>query len=57
MIDETEICSRVDWAAALLDTKHTEDVIITVSREKIAKEILRLRAENQRLREGQARGL
>jgi len=38
--------SRVDWAAALLDTEHTDDMIITVSREKIAREILKLRAEN-----------
>jgi hypothetical protein len=36
----------VDWAAALLDTEHTDDMIITVSREKIAREILKLRAEN-----------
>jgi hypothetical protein len=36
----------VDWAAALLDMEHTDDMIITVSREKIAREILKLRAEN-----------
>ena len=43
--------SKVDWAAALLDIEGTDNMIITVSREKIAREILRLRAENQRYRE------
>ena len=48
---ETSGGSKVDWAAALLDTENTDNMIITVSREKIAREILRLRAENQRFRE------
>jgi hypothetical protein len=48
---ETSSGSKVDWAAALLDIENTDNMIITVSREKIAREILRLRAENQRCRE------
>lgn len=46
MTNET---SKVDWAQLLLDD-HTDDMIITVSREKIAHEIIRLRNENQQLR-------
>ena len=34
--------SNVDWARVLLD-QNTDDMIITVSREKIAHEIIRLR--------------
>ena len=45
----SEETSNVDWAQVLLDSS-TDDMIITVSREKIAHEIIRLRTENQRLR-------
>lgn len=38
----TDETSRVDWAQVLLDSA-TDDMIITVSREKIAHEILKLR--------------
>ena len=41
--------SKVDWARLLLD-RHTDDMIITVSREKIAHEIIRLRNENKTLK-------
>lgn len=41
--------SKVDWARLLLD-QHTDDMIITVSREKIAHEIIRLRNENKTLK-------
>ena len=47
----TEESSKVDWARLLLD-ESTDDVIITVSREKIAHEIIKLRSENQRLKQG-----
>ena len=36
--------SKVDWARLLLD-KDTDDMIITVSREKIASELIQLRAQ------------
>ena len=45
----TNETSKVDWAQLLLDDQ-TDDMIITVSREKIAHEIIRLRNENQQLR-------
>ena len=45
----TNETSKVDWAQLLLDDQ-TDDMIITVSREKIAHEIIRLRNENQHLR-------
>ena len=41
--------SNVDWARILLD-QSTDDMIINVSREKIAHEIIRLRSENAKLR-------
>ena len=41
--DQTEL---VDWAQLLLD-EGTDDMIIQVSREKIAHEIIRLRNENK----------
>ena len=41
----TNETSKVDWAQLLLDDQ-TDDMIITVSREKIAHEIIRLRNEN-----------
>lgn len=44
-----ETSSRVDWARLLLDLDNTDDMIITVSREKIAHDLLRLRAENAKL--------
>ena len=47
----TNETSKVDWAQLLLDDQ-TDDMIITVSREKIAHEIIRLRNENQQLRNG-----
>ena len=42
--------SKVDWAQLLLDDQ-TDDMIITVSREKIAHEMIRLRNENAKLRQ------
>ena len=39
----------IDWARLLMDVDNTEDRIITVSREKIGHEILRLRGENAKL--------
>lgn len=44
----TEETQKVDWAQLLLDD-NTDDMIITVSREKIAHEIIRLRNDNQKL--------
>jgi hypothetical protein len=44
----TEETSKVDWARLLLD-ESTDDMIINVSREKIAHELIRLRTENNRL--------
>jgi len=41
--------SNVDWARILLDP-NTDDMIIGVSREKIAHEIIKLRSENSKLR-------
>lgn len=38
----TEESSKIDWARLLLD-ENTEDMIINVSREKIAHEIIMLR--------------
>ena len=46
----TSETSKVDWAAVLLD-ENTDDMIITVSREKIAHDILALREENKKLKE------
>ena len=43
--------SKVDWAQLLLDDQ-TDDMIITVSREKIAHELIRLRNEAQNVRNG-----
>ncbi len=40
----TEETSSVDWARLLLDER-TDDVIINVSREKIAHELIRLKTE------------
>lgn len=47
----TEESSKVDWARILLD-QGTDDVIISVSREKIAHELIRLRTELKNLRSG-----
>jgi hypothetical protein len=44
----SEETSKVDWARLLLD-ENTDDMIINVSREKIAHELLRLKTENQKL--------
>lgn len=44
----SEETSKVDWARLLLDDQ-TEDMIISVSREKIAHEIIKLRTENNNL--------
>lgn len=41
--------SKVDWAQLLLDDQ-TENLIINVSRKKIAHELIRLRTENSDLR-------
>ena len=46
----TSETSKVDWAAVLLD-ENTDDMIITVSREKIAHDILSLREENKKLKD------
>ena len=45
----THETSKVDWAQLLLDDQ-TDDMIITVSREKIAHELIRLRNENNDFR-------
>lgn len=45
----TQDTTKVDWARLLLD-RNTDDMIITVSREKIAHEIIKLRNENKSLR-------
>lgn len=44
----TDETSKVDWARLLLD-EETDDVIINVSREKIAHELIRLKTDNQKL--------
>jgi hypothetical protein len=44
----SEETSKVDWARLLLD-ENTDDMIINVSREKIAHELLRLRTQNTKL--------
>jgi hypothetical protein len=49
-MSEETTSSRVDWAQLLLDVDNTEDQIITVSREKIANELIKLRTENSKLR-------
>jgi len=41
--------SNVDWARILLDPS-TDDMIINVSREKIAHEIIKLRSDNAKLK-------
>ena len=43
----SEESSKVDWARLLLD-ENTDDMIISVSRQKIAHEIIRLRTELKR---------
>lgn len=48
--------SKVDWAQLLLD-EQTDEMIITVSREKIAHELIRLRQENIKLRNGETPSL
>lgn len=45
----TEETSNIDWARLLLDEK-TDDVIINVSREKIAHELIRLKTEIKHLK-------
>ena len=42
----TDETSNVDWARLLLD-ESTDDMIINVSREKIAHELIRLRTESK----------
>jgi hypothetical protein len=44
----TEETGKVDWAQVLLDDA-TDDMIITVSREKIAHEIIKLRQEKTKM--------
>lgn len=44
----TEETGKVDWAQLLLDDK-TDDMIISVSREKIAHEIIKLRNDKAKL--------
>ena len=48
VIEETPP-SKIDWARLLLDVETTEDMLITVNREKIGQELLRIRSENARL--------
>jgi hypothetical protein len=48
-LEETPPPSKIDWARLLLDVDSTEDMLITVNREKIGQELLRLRSENARL--------
>ena len=52
----TSETSKVDWAAVLLD-ENTDDMIITVSREKIAHDILALREENKKLKEQKSQAI
>ena len=47
----TEESNNVDWARILLD-QSTDDLIINVSREKIANELIKLRAELKNLKSG-----
>lgn len=47
----TEETSKVDWARILLD-QSTDDLIINVSREKIAHELIKLRTEVKNLKSG-----
>lgn len=47
----SEESSKVDWARILLD-QGTDDMIISVSREKIAHELIRLRTEVKNLKSG-----
>ena len=47
----TEESSNVDWARILLD-QSTDDLIINVSREKIANELIKLRTELKNLKSG-----
>lgn len=47
----SEESSKVDWARILLD-QSTDDMIISVSREKIAHELIRLRTEVKNLKSG-----
>ena len=44
----SEETSNVDWARLLLD-EGTDDMIILVSREKIAHELIRLKSDNSKL--------
>ena len=46
----TDETSKVDWAKVLLDD-NTDDMIISVSREKIAHELIKLRNEKQKLQQ------
>lgn len=48
----TDETSKVDWARLLLD-ESTDDMIISVSREKIAHELIRLRTENKQMKQSQ----
>jgi hypothetical protein len=48
-LEETPPPSKIDWARLLLDVDSTEDMLITVNREKIGQELLRLRSKNARL--------
>lgn len=45
----TEESSKVDWARLLLD-ESTDNMIINVSREKIANELIQLRTELKNLK-------
>jgi len=47
----TEESSNVDWARILLD-QGTDDLIINVSREKIAHELIKLRTELKNYKSG-----
>lgn len=47
----SEESGKVDWARILLD-QGTDDMIISVSREKIAHELIRLRTEVRNLKSG-----
>jgi len=47
----SEDTSKIDWARILLD-ETTDDMIINVSREKIAHELIKLRTEVKNLKSG-----
>ncbi len=50
----SEETSKIDWAQLLLDD-NTDDMIISVSREKIAHQLIKLKQDNQKLQQQMSR--